>query len=191
MEKSRGKHVLEKKRRSMKTFRQYITESTLDITLRKLGLKRTNKFSGVGKEIGGNIYCHKMYESQFPQEELRFAKSQFPENFTYNIIKYAPRTNVFSFISSLDFNTIPEPSVNGGITVKANGEVKPFGDHGWIYHHKWQFVSDDYTGFDVEESKKRSIQWTLIANEKGIDKSKIGQRKFWNEEMEPYLLRGM
>ena len=45
-----------------------------------------------------------------------------------------------------------------------------------IYHHKWLFVTDDYPGFDVEESKNRSRKWVSLPN---IDYSRIGYKKFW------------
>lgn len=166
-------------------FKQFIKESPeLDAQLRKLGLKRTNKFDHVGKEIGGSVYCHKQYENQFPDDEIAAAKVKLPEGFEYNIVKYNTLTHVISFIQSNDFDTNPEPSVNGGITVFPDGKVKPMGDAGWIYHHKWMWVADDYTGFDVEESKRRSIEWTSLD---GIDKSRIGQRKFWDANVIPRI----
>jgi hypothetical protein len=135
-------------------------------------MKRTNKFP-VGKEIGGCVYAHRLYERQFP--DIRRAKAKLPKGFKYDVVKYNVKTKMFSFMISEDFDTNPEPSVNGGISV--GFKLKTFKDAGWIYHHKWMFVADDYKGFDVEASKKRSQKWTRL---KGIDKSRIGQRKFWD-----------
>lgn len=143
-------------------------------------LKRTNKFP-VGKEIGGEVYAHKQYEFQFPG--IAKAKAKLPKGFVYHIVKYNMREKYFSFIVSNDFNTNPEPSVNGGIRVSKDG-LKPFPDAGWIYHHKWMFVSDDYKGFDIEESKRRSEKWTSLT---GVDKSRIGQRKFWDTNVLPRI----
>jgi hypothetical protein len=72
----------------------------------------------------------------------------------------------------------------GGITVKADGSAKPFKEAGWIYHHKWQWVSDDYKGFDVEKNKQRSLQWSSLD---GVDKSRIGQRKHWDDNVMPRI----
>ena len=47
-----------------------------------------------------------------------------------------------------------------------------------VYHNKWQFVSKDYTGFSVEEAKKRTKLWNSIPNIKKL-KSKIGNKEFW------------
>jgi len=137
----------------------------------------------IGKHIGGSVYAHKNYEKQFPQEELKGAKSKLPSGFKYDVVKYTPKTNVFSFIISNDFNTKDEPSVNGGINVK-DDIAKKFGDNGWIYHHKWQFVGQDYKGFDINKSKERSKQWQALD---GVDKKRIGQRKYWEKEVESKL----
>ena len=52
-----------------------------------------------------------------------------------------------------------------------------------IYHHKWLFVKDDYKGFDVEESKKRSIKWLSVSDK--INMSKIGYKNYWENEVLP------
>lgn len=135
-------------------------------------LKRTNKYP-VGKEIGGDIYAHRQYEKQFPGVSV--AKRQLPKKFTYHVVKFNPKSGVFSFIVSSDFDSNHEPSMEGGLRVGPDG-VKEFKGAGWIYHHKWMFVADDYKGFNVEESKGRSEKWTAL---KGIDKSRIGQRAYW------------
>lgn len=171
----------------MISFKQYITESDTESQLKKLGLKRGGKGYKIGKVMGDDVYSHKNYEDQFPQDELKQAKSHLPEDYKYHVVKYNPKTKVFSFIQSNDFDTKHEPSVHEVMTVKPDGTVKKQKDSGWIYHHKWQWVDDDYKGFDVERSKERSKEWTDIANEKGIPKSKIGQRKFWDAEVEPHL----
>ena len=56
-----------------------------------------------------------------------------------------------------------------------------------MYHNKWQFVSSNYTGFDVEESKKRTKEWNSIPNIKSM-KSKIGNVDFWHNLLREYNL---
>lgn len=166
-------------------FKQFITEDhDLDTKLRKLGLKRGGMGYKIGKVIGGEIYVHKNYENQFPDVPLHNAKNALPKNFKYDVVKFNPKSGVFSFIVSNDFDSNPEPSVNGGITVKPDGNAKPFKDAGWIYHHKWQWVDDDYKGFNVDKEKKRSLQWSSL---EGVDKSRIGQRKHWDTHVVPRL----
>ena len=169
----------------MITFKVFINEdSNIDTKLRKLGLKRGGSGYKIGKVIGGEVYVHKLYESQFPEDLLKKAKSFLPEDYEYNVVKYNPKTNVFSFIFSEDFDSNPEPSVNAVVTVKPDGIIKKQKDSGWIYHHKWQWVDDSYKGFDVEESKRRSLKWYSL---EGIDKSRIGQRKYWDNNVIPRI----
>ena len=165
-------------------FKQFLVESTLDAQLKAKGLKRGGAGYPIGKVIGGEVYVHKQYESQFPENELKEAKAKLPTEFEYHVVKYNPKLKSFSFITSPDFDTNPEPSVTGGFTIKPNVEAKPFGNNGWIYHHKWMWVGDDYKGFDVEESKQRSLDWTSLPN---VDKARIGQRKFWDANVVPLL----
>jgi hypothetical protein len=168
----------------MISFKQFICEADLNSQLKSLGLKRTNKFGGIGKEMGSDIYLHRKYEHTLPQELLAAAKSKLTPDYGYTAVKYNPKTGTFSFIKSNDFDSNPEPSVNGGVTVKADGTSKPFGDAGWIWHHKWMWVADDYDGFDVEESKKRSLQWSSL---QGISKARIGQRRYWEQNVLPLI----
>lgn len=49
-----------------------------------------------------------------------------------------------------------------------------------VYHNKWQFVSENYKGFDVEKAKERTKQWNAIPNIKAL-KCKIGYKDFWYE----------
>ena len=58
-----------------------------------------------------------------------------------------------------------------------------------IYHHKWMFVDDDYNGFDIQESKRRSSLWRdaidKYAEQNNIKKrtisSRIGKQNYWFE----------
>jgi len=54
----------------------------------------------------------------------------------------------------------------------------------YIYHHKWLFVADDYGGFDVDESKRRSLAWMSLPD---IDKSRIGRKSYWEDHVLPRL----
>jgi len=146
-----------------------------------LDQRRTNKYP-VGKEIGGDVYAHRQYEDQFPS--VQEAKAQLPAGTDYQVVKYNARTGAFSFIKSSDFDTADEPSNQGGVRVTQDGDISRSGDAGWIYHHKWMMVADDYQGFDVEESKARSQVWTSLHD---VDRSRIGQRKFWDSTVVPRL----
>jgi hypothetical protein len=51
------------------------------------------------------------------------------------------------------------------------------GSSNMIWHHKWLWVGDDYTGFDVDESFERSKQYVKM----DIDFSRIGNKEFWEK----------
>ena len=162
------------------SFKQFINEnSDTETQLKKLGLRRGGSGYKIGKVIGGNVYVHKQYENQFPKDELISAKSKLPEDFVYHVVKYNPKTKSFTFFRVDDFNTNPEPIIDEYVTVKPDSnEVKIVSDGKHIYHHVWQWVTDDYKYFDVEKSKQRSLKWY---SNKDIDKSRIGLTHQWKE----------
>lgn len=154
--------------------------------LEAVKLPRRYGATGVGKMIGGGLYVHRDYESvAVPQEILSTAQAQL-DGFDYNIVKYVPKTGAVTFIQSPDFDTADEPMVGPGLLVKPDGSkkvIKPPADP-WIYHHKWLWVDDSYTGFDVGASKQRSLQWMSLPD---IDYSRIGKKSFWEREVLPRL----
>lgn len=146
-------------------------------------VKRSAKY-GVGKYIGGSIYIHRMYEDVLPQKELAFAKKQIGD-WDYQIVKYNEKSKKFSFIKSSDFNTSEEPTVENYVIVYPDGKTvykKTSGNQ--IYHHKWLFVKDNYPGFNVEQEKDRSRVWLSFPD---IDFSRIGNRKYWEDNFEARL----
>lgn len=137
---------------------------------------------GIGKEIGGCIYVHRTYEHVLPKSNLEAAKAALPSEFSYQVVKYNLRSRNFSFVNSPDFDTALEPTVGQSILVRADGTSRrraPLSDPE-IYHHKWLFVTDDYTGFDVEASKQRSRSWINLP---GIDRRRIGRKSYWEKHV--------
>ena len=140
---------------------------------------------GVGKEIGGAIYVHRQYEDVFG-DVVANARKLLPEGFAYQVVKYDSRSGNVSFVESPDFDTADEPIIGEIVTVKPDGIVrrrKQAADPE-IYHHKWLFVRDDYCGFNVRASRRRSEQWTALKN---VDRSRIGRKSFWEQHVLPRL----
>ena len=151
----------------------------------------------IGKIIGGEHYIHRDYENTLPdQSNLEIAKSKLsPEHLKkYNIVKHNKKENTFSFIHSPDFDTADEPISGDSHKVKPDGSVtitKQKKDP-QIYHHKWQWVGDDYKGFNVQQSKDRSKQWKPITDniKQTSDPkvmNKIGTKSYWDREVIPHL----
>lgn len=156
-------------------------------TSKKYGVPQRYK-NDVGKMIGGELYVHYSANDVLPQQDLIAAEAMLPEGFEYEVIKYNAKDGSFSFIASPDWNTSNEPIVGDAYKVKKNGEVsvtKQKADP-QIYHHKWNFVRDDYSGFDVEKSVQRSIDWYRDAKA-DINMFKIGTQSYWQENAVPLI----
>lgn len=144
------------------------------------------------KNIGGCLYAHKSAIDEFNsyhQVIINKALQHLPDTFfDYEIIKLNTKENYVSFIKSYDWDTVNEPTVGDSCKIDSNSTVKITKGSGKIYHHKWQFVKDNYKGFNVQQSKERSILWeSIIPHTKEI-KSRIQSRKYWNEILEQYKL---
>lgn len=159
-----------------------LTINKISAQLRDLGIVRNKS---VGKLIGGNLYAHKSYASIYPeslQQALIILRVNHPD-FNYEIIKHNQKENSYSFIQSKGFNTDMEPGIQDVINISLNNNtvkiIKGRTDP-QIYHHKWQFVADDYKGFDVKTSMLRSLAWkTKLGFNKAVS-SKIGTKSYWD-----------
>lgn len=146
----------------------------------------------IGKKMMGSIYIHKSALNTLTSDELNLYlnKLKFIKDFEFDIVKINLKKQEVSFIASYDWNENPEPSVGDSILVKGDNGIKYTKGSNLIYHHKWMFVSDDYEGFDVEISKKRSELWMnhpcVIKLKNDVDEkfnSKIGRRPYWNKNV--------
>ena len=150
-------------------------------------LPSRSKRLGVGKDIGGAIYVHRSYADRLG-DVFDNALRHVPQGFDYDVIKHNRQTDAISFVQVTDFDSADEPTVGEILIVTPNGETKrrspPTARE--IYHHKWLFVDDDYTGFDVAHSKSRSAAWIALAN---VDRKRIGRKRYWEEEVVPRIPR--
>ena len=172
------------------------SESTLELRKEAKDLGAGERYSafGVGKKMGDEVYLHRDYEGVLPQGDLADAKERIG-SFEYNLIRYNAKTGAVGFFNSPDFDTSPEP-VNGVlVVVEPDGTIRnvPLNkdlDKQAIYHHKWQWVKDDYAGFDVAQSIERSIKWQKVVNREGINRKRIGFQGVWqNEVIKPFDIR--
>ena len=159
-------------------------ESRVAKTLKGSSIKRSKY--GVGKDIGGEIYLHRNYESVIPdQDALAKAKATLKKdrpNFKYNALKFS-KDGAFTFFNSPDFDSSDEPIAGKYVRVPLDGKLKD-GETKSIWHHKWLWVKDDYKGFDVEKSYNRSLAWLKIPD---IDYARIGSKDFWEKNVVPLI----
>lgn len=155
--------------------------------LKSLRLKRDTKFN-IGKRMGAQLWIHKNYiEDVMTKELFDSFKAVIPDDFVFHILRWNERESELAFIQCNDFDTSHEPIVGQSMRVVKTDDafqllkqqVPP--KNPLIYHHKWFFVKDDYLGFDVEESKERSVLWKSVLGVSKTMSSRIGRLSFWDE----------
>lgn len=155
----------------------------LRVELGRQGLRRAKP---VGKRMGKSVYAHRDYEGGIvPEDVLERARKVLAESDPemsdrYNAVKFDEDTKAVTFQHSPDFDEAEEPTVGDSVKIATNGgvSVTKQKQDPQIWHHKWMWVSDDYKGFDVPASMKRSLQWT--SELKPGESSRIGTRSFWD-----------
>lgn len=159
-------------------------------TYRGSAIQRSKKY-GVGKEIGGEIYFHKSYADEIvPSNILEDAtdilQDKYP-NFQYNCMKYDPKRTRIAFQECPDFDNAREPVVGDWVAVELDldGSFNVTKGHSnYIFHHKWIWCRNDYSGFNVAKSWNWSKKW-LSTLEETSDGNGIAR---WNAQLDKYGL---
>ena len=144
------------------------------------------------KRIGSAVYVHKSALNQLREhypEAYRMACTLILEGIEYDVVKWDYGRRFITFVMCPDWDTAREPLVGDALRVDVdNWEVKRLRSRGQIYHHKHEFVNDDYTGFNIEESKAWSNKWQSVLPATREIKSKIGYKKHWLAILSQYGL---
>lgn len=122
---------------------------------------------GIGKLIGGQLYFHREYaEDILDKNDLQLLEES-TENcpFNYNTLRYDLKTDQLALVESPDFDTAREPVVGRMLIIEPDGTTKLTKFFNQIYHHKWLWVDNSYTGFDVAESWEWSKEWLSTLTE--------------------------
>lgn len=143
------------------------------VTLYGTVLKRYKDHAG--KQMGKHVYVHRDYAMHvLPQDAVRAAGlgllAQRPQFYhSFNCIRFDLEHNLVRFDEAPDFNSFTEPSVGDWKVVDPEtGQVIKEGRSQFIWHHKWMWVAQDYTGFDVLASEAWSRTWLKkISNPSG------------------------
>jgi len=163
-------------------FTDLITERLILKTFKKSPIARSKKY-GIGKEMPSSvtpkskdIYFHKKYVKSFPiPEDILKTAYEKAKGFKYNTMRWNEVSNVIAFTNSPDFDTANEPTAGDSLTIYPDGKiVKDYNK--LIWHHKWQWVKDNYRGFNVKDSIERSKQWVGI---EGVPFRSIGHKHIW------------
>lgn len=143
------------------------------------------------KKVVTNLYFHKsntpavMAQSDEFRKALGKAMVYMDRNkYPWEVIKLNTKEGRFSLINAVGWDKLYEPVVGDSYIFDEDGYfVKVIKGNRQVYHQKHLFVADDYTGFDIQKSIKRTETIEAlpeIRETKGI-KSKIGSLYFWNE----------
>lgn len=123
------------------------------------------RFKGqVGKAIGGQLYVHKNYAAEvIPTKVIEYAEKllqRFDPQFQYNCIMLDLNRDEIRFDEAPDFDTAREPHVGKFVKIDLKGAKPPYEEYSdSIWHHKWLWVRDDYSGFDIDDAKEWSRMW--------------------------------
>jgi len=139
-----------------------------------------------GKLVVGKLYFHRSALGLVDptiRRKVKAAQKRLPD-WKWDIARVRKADGQVALIQSPDWDTADEPTV-GDMMVVEGRVIKRRPSSGMIYHHKWCFVADDYTGFDVEASKARSQAWESL--DPPVNKRKIGRLSYWVDEVVPRL----
>lgn len=142
-----------------------------------------------GKLVRNNLYIHRDYIDCYDIPEslyiTRFDRMNGKDMPGVDVLKYDTILNIVSVISCFDFDGEDEPVIQMVWTDLR--QINYTRDSGPIYHHKWMMVGDDYKGFDVEASKKRTERIKKYLAQVPGKKNKIGNGHYWRNFVEPWL----
>lgn len=136
------------------------------------------------KRVAYSVYAHKsnlqgLYDVlDNSQKDHLIDVLRLGSMLDYAIIKYNKQTDTVSLIKCGTWDTLNEPVVGDSYCYDKNLNLKIIKGGSKVYHNKWQFVADNYTGFDINKAKLRTQEWNKIPDIKSL-KSKIGNKDFW------------
>lgn len=129
----------------------------------------------VGKRISTRIYVHRDYALRAIPRELFQLAMRIAETypFEFTCVCYDLSDGTIRLDEAPDFDTAREPVVGNYLSISPAKGFR-LGKSPGIWHHKWLWVLDDYTGFDVQESYKWSRTWLAK-----LKKSAKGTQRTW------------
>lgn len=147
------------------------------------------------KKVSNNLYVHKsnleeLYITIGKEAMVRVQNAiicMFDSNRPFEIVKYNIKTGDISLIDAVGWNERYEPIVGTSVLFKPDGTTKERPNGKQVYHMKEVFVPEGYTGFDVEEAKRRTKLLNAFPYVKE-NKSRIGSLEWWTMFLKAYHL---
>jgi hypothetical protein len=148
-----------------------------------LGCGRRDPEFGCGKRMGDRTWIHRSAAWRLATHPRWANIFEFGED--WNVVRIDRKTGAPTFFLSPDFDAASEPATGNAVTIdieRRRSDWKSPADP-WIWHHKWQWVDDDYEGFDVAKSILWSIRWKAMVGISRHTSSRIGRRSVWVETL--------
>lgn len=144
------------------------------------------------KKVASNLYVHKSNLSELlalldSEEQKRVLRVLNSFQLPFEVVKYNKINGSISLIQCSTWNKLHEPIVEDSYCFNVDGSCKRIKGGTKVYHNKWEFVSEDYKGFDVEKEKQRTRDWNQIPNIRDL-KCRIGNKDFWYKLLKEYNL---
>lgn len=139
-------------------------------------IKRGGTIAGhsykIGKVIGGKVYMHIDYIDTLPDPEQAKIALTASKLSNAKCLSFDPKIAVYMFSEAPLFDKATEPAPRKSVKVEMSGKkvqkIYPLKDIKQVWHHKWQWVDDNYNGFDVKASYEWSKTWAAkISNPSG------------------------
>lgn len=145
---------------------------------------------GIGKQVGSKIYVHisqhdKIISNNIWEDAVLILKSFGYKLDDFNCICYDLHDPVtVRFDEAKGFDTEREPVIDH--IIKVNTVKREIYERysSQIWHHKWLWVTEDYSGFNVQESYKWSKLWLSKLNEVAS-----GSATKWKKQLEKIELK--
>jgi hypothetical protein len=148
-------------------------------------IKRGGSIKGhtykIGKVIGGKVYMHINYMDTLPDPDEARRALNAAGGKKFRTLSYDPKVKAYMFSEAPDFDRVSEPAPGASVKVKVNKDGSMDVDRpkviSQIWHHKWMWVDDNYSGFDVRKSYEWSKKWTAKIS------SPSGSLRIWKKEL--------
>lgn len=144
---------------------------------------------GIGKKVGDKIYLHKDYALDVVPTDVWWDAQDILHKYepgaTFNCICYdLKRPSVVRFDACVDFDIEDCPVVGWQYTVDTYSRTLKKKYCSQLFHHKWLWCKEDYTGFDMQASYEYSKRWT-----NKFEEVASGYPDKWEEQLKKYGLK--
>jgi len=147
----------------------------------------------VGRYFDASVYVHKDFAHLIPHKidmsVLERAINLLPKDFTYDLIRYDRYLQNVSFIQVHNFDTDNDPVQGDSWYIKSDWKLSRGDTHRFtsakkdpqIYHHKWVYVPENYSGFNWQDAFQWSERWMSRRYNAGFTSAQLARLSYWKD----------